>query len=266
MNRKISFLLLLIFAGSFLIIRAAAQDDVADVPCRDLFAGGDKNKHYFLIGAGEQIKPPKEGFGLVIVLPGGDGGSDFNPFVKRIYKNAISDKYLVAQLVAVRWTPNQKIVWPTKQVKANKQKFSTEEFVEEVVKDIKTKYKLNEQHIFTLSWSSGGPAAYAISLQKEKSVTGSYIAMSVFKPDSLGPLERTAGHAYFIDHSPEDKVCPFRMAKNAARMLRKHGAKTRLVTYKGGHGWRGNVYGRIRNGIRWLELAVRRQAAEKKPS
>ena len=263
MDRKISFLLLLISAGLFLMGKAVAQDDVADVPCRDLFAGGDRNKRYFLIGAGEQIKPPEEGFGLVIVLPGGDGGPDFNPFVKRIYKNALSDKYLVVQLVAVRWTSNQKIVWPTEKVRAEKQKFSTEEFVEAVVRDIKAKHKLNEQRIFTLSWSSGGPAAYVISLQKEKSVTGSYVAMSVFKPNRLGNLEQAAGHSYFIDHSPEDKVCPFRMAKNAARILRKYGARTRLVTYKGGHGWQGNVYGRLREGIGWLELNTATQQAEK---
>ncbi|MHC4719738.1 MAG: hypothetical protein ACYSYT_04590, partial [Planctomycetota bacterium] len=67
-------------------------------------------------------------------------------------------------------------------------------------------------------------------------------------------------------HSPEDKVCPFRMAKSAYKILREHGARTRLVTYKGGHGWRGNVYERIRRGIRWLETPVRRQGHEERPA
>lgn len=257
MNRWKSYprlLILLAFIGFPLMRTAIAQDDVADVPCKSLFAGGNKNKRYFLIGADEQIKTPKEGFALVVVLPGGDGGPDFNPFVKRIYKNSLSKKYLVAQLVAVKWTPNQKIVWPTKKARVEKQKFSTEEFVEAIVKDIEAKYKLNKQHIFTLSWSSGGPTAYAVSLQREKSVTGSYIAMSVFEPDGLGNLEHAAGHTYFIDHSPDDRVCPFRMAEDASEILSEHGAKVKLVTYKGGHGWRGDVYGRIRKGIRWLEL------------
>lgn len=268
MNRKVYLLLSLssIIICLSLVGKAAAQDDVAEVPSKSLFAGDDKNKRYFLIGADEQTKAPKDGFGLVIVLPGGDGGPDFNTFIKRIYKNALSKKYLVAQLVAVKWTPRQQIVWPTEKVKVARQKFSTEEFVEVVIKDIKAKYKLNGRNIFTLSWSSGGPAAYAISVQKEKSVTGSYIAMSVFKPDGLGPLEGAKGHAYFIDHSPDDKVCPFWMAKKANETLRKYGAKTRLVTYKGGHGWRGDMYGRIQKGIRWLELATRRRSREKKPA
>jgi predicted esterase len=242
-----------------------AQDDVADVPSNEFFAGGDKNKRYFLIGGGEGARVPKRGFSLLIVLPGGDGGVDFNPFVKRIYKNSLSKKYLVAELVSVKWTANQVIVWPTSRSKVDKQKFSTEEFVEAVVEDVKARYKLNKQNIFTLSWSSGGPAAYAISVQEEKSVVGSYIAMSVFKPDELGSLSHAAGHFYFIEHSPEDKVCPFRMAKNAHKMLREHGGGTKLVTYKGGHGWHGNVFGRIHKGIRWLEVAVRKQSRKRKP-
>ncbi|MHC4417653.1 MAG: alpha/beta hydrolase, partial [Planctomycetota bacterium] len=260
-KREVVFLSFGLFAwvGLSLVGISVAQDDVVDVPCSDLFAGGDKNKRYFLIGDGEGAKVPEKGFSLLIILPGGDGGPDFNTFVKRIYKNSLSNRYLVAQLVSVKWTPKQVIVWPTESVRVDGQKFSTEEFVEAVVGDIKSKYTINEKNIFTLSWSSGGPAGYAISVRKQKSVTGSYIAMSVFKPDNLGSLEHVAGHRYFIDHSPEDKVCPFRMAKSAYKILREHGARTRLVTYKGGHGWRGNVYERIRRGIRWLETPVRRQ-------
>jgi len=244
--------------------KVLGQDDVANIPSESLTVDGDKNMHYFLIGADESKPVPKDGFNLVIVLPGGTGGADFNPFVKRIYKNALSEKYLVAQLVSVKWTSKQRVIWPTKEAKVEGQKFSTEKFVEAVVKDIKAKYKVNERNIFTLSWSSGGPAAYAISLQKEKSVTGSYIAMSVFKPDTLPTLEQAEGHAYFIDHSPDDKICPFRMAENAHQILAEHGAKTRLVTYKGGHGWQGDIYGRIRKGIQWLQLAVRAQQQAKK--
>jgi len=265
---KATLLRLLVSAGCIGLLtagKAHAQDDVADVLSKEHFAGGDRNKRYFLIRADEETKTPPKGFNLVIVLPGGDGGPDFNTFVKRIYKNALSRKYLVAQLVAVKWTAGQHIVWPTNKTKVEKQEFSTEQFVKAVVEDIKGKYKLNEQKIFTLSWSSGGPAGYAISLQEEKSVTGSYIAMSVFKPLSLENLKQAAGHCYYIDHSPEDNVCPFWMAEKARDTLREHGAKTKLVTYDGGHGWRGNIYGRIRKGIRWLESAVREPAGRKEP-
>ncbi|MHC4657922.1 MAG: alpha/beta hydrolase [Planctomycetota bacterium] len=246
------------------IAQVAQDDDIADVPGKLTFAGCDKYKRYYLIGAGEQIKAPKEGFGLVIVLPGRDGGARFTSFVKRIYKYSLSEEYLVAQLVAVKWVPRQGIVWPTEKTKVDKQEFSTEEFVEAVVEDMRAKYKLDEQRIFTLSWDSGGPAGYAVSLQKEKSVTGSYIAMSKFKPEELEPLEQAAGHCYFIDHSPDDKVTPFEMAKEAYGTLREYGARTEMVAYKGGHGWKGAVYIRIRKGIRWLEFATDKRAQEKK--
>lgn len=77
--------------------------------------------------------------------------------------------------------------------------------------------------------------------------------MSVFKPDLLPPLEKAKGHAYFLYHSPDDRVCPFRMAEQAEKDLKKNGAVVKLMTYQGGHGWRGDLYDNIRDGIEWLE-------------
>ncbi|GAF90941.1 unnamed protein product, partial [marine sediment metagenome] len=110
-------------------------------------------------------------------------------------------------------------------------------------------------------WSSGGPAAYALSLQKEKTVTGSFVAMSVFNPKQLPPLSNARGHSYFLYHSPDDKTCPFWRAKQAKDQLARQGARVKLTTYAGGHGWRGDVYGDIRAGIKWLEGAVDAPAA-----
>ena len=234
-------------------VSAVAQDDVADIPSKKLQAGGDSNKTYFLIGPRTGEKPPDEGYKLLIVLPGGDGSEAFHPFVKRIYKHALPEGYLVVQLVAVKWTPEQQIVWPHKKNTVPEMKFSTEEFVEAVVADVREKHKVTEKHVFTLSWSSGGPAAYAISLQQKKTVTGSYIAMSVFNKTLSALSAHAKGHAYYIEHSPDDKVCPFWMANWAKRELTQAGAKVNLSTYKGGHGWKGNVYERIRKAIKWLE-------------
>jgi len=247
--------LLLVIASA-----AAGDADVAEIRSDELRAGGDAKKRYFLIGPKGTAEAPAEGYRLLVVLPGGDGGADFHPFVKRIFKHALSDKYLVAQPIAVRWTRDQYIVWPTRKSPVAKQKFSTEQFVEAVIKDVKAKHKLDERYVFTLSWSSSGPAAYAISLQRKKSVTGSYIAMSVFKPKTLPPLGRAKGHAYFLEHSPEDRVCPFPMAKAAHAALKKSGANAELATYPGGHGWQGDVFGRIRKGIRWLEGAAKERS------
>jgi predicted esterase len=230
----------------------AQEDDVADIASQDLRAGKDDNKRYFLIGPHKDGKRPDEGYGLIVVLPGGDGGADFHAFVKRIYKYAVPETYVVAQPVAVKWTEKQEIVWPTEKNRVQGMKFSTEDFVSAVVKDVAGKHKLDPRHLFTLTWSSSGPAAYAISLTNKK-VTGSFIAMSVFKPELLPPLTKSKGHAYFLYHSPDDRICPFRMAEKAQEALDKESAKVKLMTYDGGHGWRAGLYDHMREGLEWLE-------------
>ena len=244
----VAFLLLFLFPCQ----RLAAQEDVADITSQDLLAGKDENKRYFLVGPHKGATAPKKGYGLLVVLPGGDGSADFHPFVKRIYKNSVPEGYLLAQPVAVKWTEEQQIVWPTDKNRVDGMKFSTEEFVDAVIKDVGNRHKLDPERIFTLTWSSSGPAAYAISLTSKK-VTGSFIAMSVFKPDLLPPLEKAKGHGYFLYHSPDDNVCPFEMAEQAAKDLEKSGARVKLATYEGGHGWRAGLYDHIREGVEWLE-------------
>ena len=132
-------------------------------------------------------------------------------------------------------------------------KFVTEEFVEAVIEDVGKKHKVNRTKVFSLSWSSSGPAAYATSLQNKRSVMGSFIAMSVFNPKYLPALSSAKGHAYYLYYSQEDRVCPFRMASEAKNSLAENGATVWLETYEGGHGWRGNIYHDIHNGIEWLE-------------
>ena len=249
---------------------APAQDDVADVPSKQVSIGGDDKKSYFLIGASETAKPPEKGFGLIIIMPGGDGSAEFHPFVKRIVKNGLPNGYLAAQPIAVKWTDGQQIVWPTETSKAEGQKFSTETFVKDVIADVRgvQKQKIDPAKIFTLSWSSSGPAAYAISLTKDTGVVGSFVAMSVFKPDQLPPLTNAKGHTYFIYHSPDDKVCPPRVAEQARDDLKKNDAKVEFKTYPGGHGWRGPLYVDVRAGVEWLEQNAVKPAAkvEKKPA
>ena len=232
--------------------RLTAQEDVADIVSQDLRAGKDEQKRYFLIEPAKGAQAPKQGYRLLVVLAGGDGSADFHPFIKRIYKNAVPQGYLLAQPVAGQWTEKQGIIWPTDKSRVERMKFSTEDFVDAVIKDVEEKHKLDPERIFTLTWSSSGPAAYAASLSSDK-ITGSFIAMSVFKPDLLPPLEKAKGHAYFLYHSPDDQVCPFRMAERAADELKKSGAAVKLATYEGGHGWRGNLYDDIREGVEWLE-------------
>lgn len=245
-----------------------AQDDVADVPASELHAEDNKHKKYFLIGDTDAARAPKSGFGLLVVLPGGNGSGDFLPFVKRIFKNGLPDEYLVAQLVAVKWKADQNIVWPTEASRVEDQEFTTEAFIESVIKDVKDRHKVNRKRVYTLSWSSSGPAAYAAALQEKTAVRGSFIAMSVFKPKQLPNLERAKGRLFYIHHSPDDRVCPFRMAEAARDHLVAAKAKVRFNRYDGGHGWRGDVYGNIREGIDWLESMSKKKKRpnKKKPA
>jgi predicted esterase len=233
-------------------VQAVDDDDVKDVPSQDLLVGKDENKRYFLIGPPKEAKVPAGGFGLIVLLPGGPGSADFHPFVKRIYKNSVPEGYVLAQPVAVKWTPKQEIVWPTAKAKVDGAKFTTEEFVDLVIEDVRAKHSVDPKKVFTLSWSSSGPAAYPVSLTNPK-VRGSFVAMSVFRPDDLPALDRSKGHAYYLYHSPDDRVCPYRMAEKAEKDLTKAGAVVTLKTYDGGHGWRGPLYDDIRDGIEWLE-------------
>ena len=79
--------------------------------------------------------------------------------------------------------------------------------------------------------------------------------MSVFYPDTLPPLNRARGHRYFILHSPEDWI-KIELAREAERSLKENGATVRFQSYRGGHGWRDDPYGKMRTGIEWLESQV----------
>jgi len=53
------------------------------------------------------------------------------------------------------------------------------------------------------------------------------------------------------------------MAEQAESKLRANGGRAKLTTYEGGHGWRGNPYEMIREGIRWLEQQAQASAPQK---
>ena len=239
-----------------------AQD--GDVISEDLKAGGDANKRYLFIGPQKKgAKPPKAGYKLAVVLPGGSGGADFHPFVKSIWRESLSGDYLLVQPVSIEWKPGQfeNLVWPTKKNPADGMKFTTEEFVETVVREVAKKHKLDPRHIFTLSWSSGGPPAYTLSLQEKRIVTGSFVSMSVFYETNLPPIKNAKGYAYYLHHSPDDRVCKIELAREAQKQLRANGAKVEFFEYEGPHGWPKEPkdrYDQIRAGFQWLEKATAR--------
>jgi predicted esterase len=86
--------------------------------------------------------------------------------------------------------------------------------------------------------------------------------MSVFVPQKLPPLKNAKGQAYYLLHSPEDQVCRVFFARWARNALRQNKAWVTLATYAGGHGWHGDYFGNMRQGIRWLQKNSGRKAAK----
>lgn len=233
--------------------QATGAEDVADVPSQDIKLGQDDKRRYFLIGPAKGKEAPKDGYKLLLVLPGGDGSADSNPFVRRIFKNALPDGYLVAQLVAPKWRDDDnRIVWPTKGLPDEQAKFSTEEFVAAVMQDVAGRHRVDAKHTYALGWSSGGPAVYAAAMTKDSPLTGAFVAMSVYKPDQLLPAENAKGRAFYLLHSPQDFI-KMTFPEAAQKALSSAGAVVKLETYEGGHGWHGDVFGMIRTGVKWLE-------------
>lgn len=239
---------------------AEVPEDIADMKVSDLRAGGDAMKRYFVIH--RDAAPPDSGWRTVFVLPGGSGDAQFQPFVTRIAKHALREGYLVVQLVAPVWSPDQaKVnVWPTDKPRVREAKFSTADFFFAVRDDVAKAHKLDPRYSFTLTWSSSGTNGYLLSLHPKSGVTGTFVAMSVFKDALLPPLSKAKGHPYFLYHSAQDFI-PIKQPEAARDALVKAGAAVNLVTYEGGHGWRGDVFGDIRKGVDWLEEQIDKKLA-----
>lgn len=264
MNRTIHALLLAaaaFFIGTSQTAAADIAEDIADMKVQDLRAGGDEKKRYFTIQ--RHAEPPKDGWRTLFVLPGGAGDAQFQPFITRIAKHALPEGYLVVQLVAPVWTPQQaqNIVWPSAKSGVQEMKFSTVDFFLAVRSELAKAYKLDSRYSFTLTWSSSGMSGYEFSLLPKSGITGTFVAMSVFHPKQLPALAAAKGHPYFIYHSPQDFI-PIAHPEAARDALKKAGAIVKFQTYEGGHGWHGNIFGDIRKSIEWLEQQTAHGAAK----
>lgn len=231
-------------------------DDVKDIPALDLKIDDNDKQRYFLIG--ETENPPRpQGRRLLVVMPGGSGEAGFTPFIRRIYKNVLNDEWLVAQIVAPVWNEEQarRIVWPTKALPHEDADFTTEELFDEVVKNAASRAKIDRDQIYLLAWSSSGPPAYAIAAGRKKPIAGAFIAMSVFKPNQIPEMQNPQTSCYLLQ-SPDDRVTPYRFAESAKEYLSEQNVRVKLQSYAGGHGWRGNVYKKMSDGIDWLVMTT----------
>lgn len=268
MNQALRAILAMVIAATFCIPGNATgtlwQDDGADQQSEIELAGSDEHKQFFLYGPKSGAEQPEAGYKLLVVIPGGNGSRDFRGFVENIARNSTSDEFIVVQLVAPQWSDDQfkSLVWPTRSNKWKGMKFSSEDFLFAAIDEVKNKHKIDDKNVFTLSWSSGGPLAYAASLAKEKRIAGSMIAMSVFKPDELPAVAAAKGHAYYLYHSPTDFIAMSHPI-TARTLLSNAGAKIKVETYNGGHGWHGDVFGNIRRGVDWLQKEAAKSQAKK---
>lgn len=243
--------ILLTLAGSCCLL-AVSQSRAAD---RDADPGFQERT--LKEGQSYRLFTPRteqQSYRLLVILPGGDGNPEFTPWCQAIYRQGIPDDFLVAQMIAPTWkTPA--VTWPTELTPTPGMESSIEELFAELVKDTASVYTVAEGECYTLSWSSGGPAAYFVSATESKLVKGHFVAMSVFREDWLPKrLSGVRGQRYFLYHSPEDQVCPVRLAEAGRKTLEEEGAEVRWQSYPGGHGWApGTDHFRvIREAFEWL--------------
>jgi len=229
------------------------QPDVADIPSENLYAKGNKDMRYLLAGPVGEAKAPKEGYKLFVILPGGDGSADFHPFLKRVLREALPANSILAEPVAKKWSDKQfeKIVWPTRTNPWPGATFTTEEFIESVIADVKKKRKVDPSAIYTVGWSSSGPPVYAHLMSPHRSSAGAFVAMSIFNTSILPKVDNVKGVRVSILHSPQDFI-PIVQAEAARDTLKQAGADVEYDTYEGGHGWQGDVFGNIRRAVAHL--------------
>jgi hypothetical protein len=207
------------------------------------------NSRYFVL---PPVEPPKEGKGgLIVVLPGGDGSREFLPWVENGLLAQRPPDCVGVLVTAVKWKPDQKIVWPTDKNRVPDMQYTTEEYVRAVVDEVEKQFPSEPAARVIVGWSSSGPAVYPLLFTKDSPFSRGYVAMSVW-PQKPGKLDAVKGRRFFLDQSPEDQVTPFRSVREAYAALTKAGAVVRVSVYEGGHGWQDEPIPRIREGLRWL--------------
>lgn len=233
---------------------AELNKNLGDLPSLDFNVGGDEHKRVFLIGLDEEADAPRGGYGLIVILAGGTGGPEFSNFAHFIQKLSVPEDFLTLHVIAPEWKQGQfeTLVWPTERDRLREAKFTTEEFVTEAIEEVTSRTRINKKKVFSLSWSSGGPPVYSLSLQKKTPLRGSLILMSVFVPSKLPSLSRAKGYRYCLMQSPSDERTKFHHAQAAKEALEKKGATVRLVSYEGGHVFPDPRWSRLKAEFEWL--------------
>lgn len=231
--------------------------------------GDDPQRAYWLLcpayispttaQAGPPVAPPrKPTFGLIVALADGAGnGEDLTDFWQDAIQKSLKDGYFVALPIAPKWSARQPTAWITRQniAQVKEARFSTEAFLDDIVKDVKERYPIDPSRLFLHGVGEGGLAAYTCSLNDTTQFKGFYILSSPFKTAQLPSLTHAKGRRYLIQQSKEDKRTPYFQAAAADELLRKQAAVVKLVVTKGEHGYKfaESPWEQVARAIGWLE-------------
>jgi predicted esterase len=245
----------LLLVASSLPCGIKAQDAAAESAARTVELERLDGAVYHLLDA-KADELPRRGAALLIVLPGGDGGWDdarsFLPFVENgIHGRAVPEDTVTALGVARRWHPEQEVVWPLDSDQAEGAEYTALDYVDAMIADVGDRVRIDRRRVHVLAWSSSGPLAYAALLRRRSPLAGAYVAMSVYRDDDAA-RRFARGKRLVLDQSPEDRVTPFRFAREAHERLSDARAEVWLRAYRGGHGWHDAPLPRIAVGLRWL--------------
>lgn len=232
---------------------SAAADAPLPSPAETKTAAGGLAR-YILIPPTQAPQAPAR-VPLLLVLAGGDGSVEFHPFVRSLHEIALEGRFAVAHVIA---PPH--VVWPTRS--STTTWGTTGETLMAILDDVARQQPIDKAQVYALAWSSSGPAVYEALLEPQSPLAGAFIAMSVFRPTDLPPLTAAAGRRVYLLHSPDDALCPYRMAADARDRLTAAGADVKLVDYAGGHGWHGPVQEHLKTGIAWLQRPSSAPAAK----
>ncbi|MEL7239189.1 MAG: hypothetical protein AAGK78_10025 [Planctomycetota bacterium] len=219
----------------------------------------NEKQQYFLIGEPAE-NMPDEGWGVLLVLPGGDGSADFHPFVRNIGERFAPEGYLTIQLVAVAGDPN--LTWPTRTSleRTEKQAFTTEDHAAAVLADVEANLpdgvRLNPTKRLALGWSSGGVAVQALLSSADLNLAGAFIAMSICSLADLKPSDMLDDKAIAWLQSPQDRMTPWMHVNRAREIATDAGAAWWQRGYAGGHGWKGDSLDKLRAGLLWLDEQI----------
>ena len=110
----------------------------------NLHAQGDERKRYFLIGLPRaRAGTPTEGYGIVVVLPGGPGSADSHSF-RQAHLQACSPRGVSRRPTRgykMDRAPANRLAYEKNS--AEEMGFSTEEFVAAVIQDVQSRAKLD---------------------------------------------------------------------------------------------------------------------------